>query len=360
LLRGERLPAFGDMRGAALVAITVACAHLGCVSNDLVSPRGFGEIKSARAEEGVIYTESGEAIRIDPNSKIRFMRASGLWTPWWSARDLLVNDEGILVQREDGGHDGVRWSDIEAAEIENFSGGKSLVATVAISAAVIGLIAVVSASKGKLGKLPEIGNIFARTTVEVAVRTAAHAPRIDVRSSGSSSSPEAIDPTPAAEDFGPPTANGAAPLFDGVTRRRSIARFGSEIEAGSAFRDGHAFTGAALGSARFLDFFEIGAGVRFVSRGSGADRLIVGRVGMHAELDARKRFAVPLLFDFGGGSGAATSTFRVAIGFRVRVTEALWIGLFPLEPQYVGYVRGTPNGASGWTFPTSIETSFLF
>lgn len=346
------------MRGASLVAITVACAHLGCTSSDRISSRGFGEIKAARAEEGVIYTESGEAIRIDPNSKIRFMHASGLWTSWWSARDLLVNDEGVLIERASGGYDGVRWNDIAEAEIENFSGGKSLVATVAISAAVIGLIAVVSASKGKIGKLPEIGNIFARTTVEVAVRTAAHTPRIDVGSSPASPSP--VDPAAPIGGFGMPTANGAAPLFDGVARRRSIARFGSELEAGSAFRDGHAFTGAALGTARFLDFFEIGAGVRFVSRGSGADRLIVGRLGMHAELDPRRRFAIPLLVDIGGGSGAATSTFRVAIGFRVRVTEALWIGLFPLAPQYVGYARGTANGVSGWTFPSSIETSLLF
>ncbi|MGZ3476908.1 MAG: hypothetical protein ACXWUG_24545, partial [Polyangiales bacterium] len=305
-----------------------------------------------------------------PNSSIRFLRSDGVWTSWWRARDLLVSDDGLLIETQGGGHEGVRWSDVEEAEIENFSGGKSLVATVAVSAAVIGIIAVVSASKGKIGNLGNVGGLFVRTTANVAVRTTAAIGRsghfhLGSGSSGSSGSSGASSSAPSSEPpvpeiCEPPAANGAQPLFDGVTRRRSIARFGAALDAGSAFREGHAFTSSAIGTVRFVDYFEIGAGLRFVSRGSGADRLIVGRLGMHAELDAYRRFAIPLLLDIGGGGGAAKTTVRIAVGLRVRITDALWAGIFPPSPQYVGYAKGTPDVASGWTFPSTVETSFLF
>jgi hypothetical protein len=292
---------------------------------------------AARDEEGVLRDETGDAIRLDPRSRIRFHRTDGMWTEWWTASDLLVAKDGVLFDEE---HGGIRWADVDSAEVENFSGGKTLVATVAITAATIGLVFALSKAKGG----PKLGHLH----LDIRTNGGGH-------SSSSDAVPRVVGPP---ESFASPERDGATPLFDGLTKRRSIVRFGAALDAGAPFGATSRWSSGALGVLRFTDFFEMGAGVRMLGRGSAADAVWIMRLGMHAELDAHRRFAFPLLFDFGRGS-AVSSTFRITFGLRVRATDALWIGLHPLNPMYVGYEKNAA-APSGWTFPTSVEASFMF
>lgn len=423
-----------------LLAATFANA---CTSTNQVPAQGLGGIHAPRFEEGVVYAEDGEAIRVDPNTHIRFHRTDGSWTPWRDARELWVAKDGVVVRGKidlcdestsvaatdlapellsalratephpgalamDGAIvrvqdksvcawlrsafavagkptgtwsvlngagievqlpgkevlayldrgvatlDGIRWGDLTGAELENFSGGKSLAGTIAVSAAVVALLPLAMVAR-RAPNIP-VGAI-ARVGAEVGVRAADAAITASAKESASAQGLETTD-TLRGNGYDLPDAQDATPLFDGVARRRSIARFGAGLDAGSAFNGASPWSSSAIAAVRFVDYFELGAGVRWLGRGSGADLAKIFRVGFHAELDPHRRFAIPLLFDLGGG-GDVRFTFRATFGMRVRVTDVLWVGVNPLNPTWVAYAP-TAGARSNWSFPTSIETSFLF
>jgi hypothetical protein len=295
-----------------------------------------------------------------PSGVWSFHSADGVWFDGVSGASLpSVIRSGLTA------HDGLRYADMHAAEVKNLSGGKTLVAVVAVSAVAVGLVAVAVLTKGKgipdfpLKAGAEVGHIAARTAVHVAVRApgccygggsykAAKPPK---------ELPEHEDVSLGKPGYPLPSTTDSYRLFDGVDRRRAAARFGVAIDGGGVASRRDLWTGGAVGLVRLTDLFELGGGMRLLGRGNHLDRVWLGRIGLHAELDARRRFALPLSLDFGAGT---TVNFhaRLNFGLRMRVVDEWWLGIYPVNPTYTS--MKSPIEPTRWSFPTTIETSFAF
>ncbi len=319
-----------------------------------------------------------------------------------------VEKQGVRVT------DGLRWDDIASAEVKNLNHGTTAVAVVAVTAAVIGLVTVIALSKGKLNlPLPKLGAAPIRVAQGVG-RGALNATRGVARgvghlrvngslniNTGSGSSgcagercggePSATSPAgagapaneaasaasepseggetatlgdPSAE---PISADHAEPLFDDGARRQSIVRvvgtFDVERDMSAVARD-HLSLAAAL---RLYDFIELGAGVRWLSSIPSADGgarrgdvIGFGRIGINAELDAHRRFALPFAIDFGAG-GDVSAYVKLVFGLRVRISERWALGAYALNPTLVHYKEssGLPQ-LTRWSFPSGVEATFAF
>lgn len=305
-----------------------------------------------------------------PSGTWSFHSTAGVWFDGIGGAGLPhILREGIV------GHDGLRWVDITSAEVRNLSGGKTLVAVVAVSAVAVGLVAVAVLTKGKALELPfkagsSVAEATARGAVHVAVRLPAHC--CSGGGGGSKPKPAVVASSEDQAGLGKPgyelpATNGAYRLFDGVDRRRASYRIGAALDFGAPIDRRHAWSAGAVPMLRITDLFEIGGGLRLLGRGQSVDRVWLGRVGLHAELDARRRFALPFSLDFGGSSTVSFHA-RLNFGLRVRVVDAWSIGLYPVNPTYTR-LRTQPLALSGagqpepvphWSFPTTIETSFTF
>jgi hypothetical protein len=122
-----------------------------------------------------------------------------------------------------------------------------------------------------------------------------------------------------------------------------------------------------VGSFRFFNFIELGAGVHVVGppraepdATATTSAFPVFRLGINAELDARRRFAFPFSVDMGGGGDVAFYC-RLDWGFRVRITHEWFVGFYAFQPTYMKYKdnRG-PVTAPTWSFPSGVETGFAF
>ncbi len=339
----------------------IAClpTAVGCYSRDTVPAKGLAEIRAARSEEGVVFGDDGDGVRVDPNSSIRFLRSDGTWTSWRRASDLYVNDEGVYVRVSVGGGfeatDGLRWTDVEAAEVHNLSGGKTLVGIMATTAIVAALIPIAMLTR----KAPDIPLRLTSTVVHVGV----HASRGGGGSPQKAEGEEDVvltDEPLGKPGYEQPTSDGGRPLFDGTTRRRSKARFGAAMDYGQSFTGAKVGSFGVLGTLRFLDFVEIGAGARWLGRRVGYDVVPVARFGFHAELDPRRRFALPFSIDV-GWLGPVKLHARLNFGLRIRATEHLSFGLYPFNPTYARLEPGLPDAPrSPWSFPSMVESTFVF
>jgi len=465
-----------------LALLLCASLALGCYSSSNVPSGGLGALRKG-GEGAVVYAADGEAVRLDPNTNIRFVRTDGTTTPWYVARDLYVNDEGIFTMHDappeelhaatvtdltpadiaairatipefaslrdvgegavllhDGSKtlvewmeaiqsklgkvpgtwsfhltptmgpfigdsvlramkngvrvvDGLKWTSVVSSEVSNLNHSTTAVAVVGITALAVGIVAVATLSKGKISIPTPNLSIPAKAAGE-AVKVAAHSTRAVARvashtnvnihvhsgSSGSGSgsgeqpSPPEItevmtgdedSPTMGAAELEPPDAKDARPLFGGAARRRSMVKIVASLDISRELSSMARTHGALTGTARMFNFIEIGGGLRMFGPVHGdltphTDAVPFFRLGIHAELDARGRYAFPFAIDVGAWNDVALFA-KLDWGFRLRVTQQWSLGIYVLNPTYVRYKadRG-PVGEPRWSFPSGLETSFVF
>jgi len=286
-----------------------------------------------------------------------FRARTGEWFSGFAGSTLpRLANEGIV------GHDGLKFADMTSTEVKNINGGQTVVATAAITVVAIGIVALVAAApKSKAPPDPTPPTIIHHTPPSHVVF---------IYHPGSSPPPPSPVSVPKSEDealwkpgFEPPAADGSRRLFDEPARRRAATRFGASFDLGTAL--GHA-GGASFGIVpmlRFSNVFEIGAGLRFLGHevpgGTTMHSTFLARIGVHGELDAHRRFAVPLSIDVGAGSSVDLHA-RLNLGLRVRVAGPVWLGIHPFNPTYTRFDSSVGPTARLWTFPTMFETSFAF
>ena len=112
---------------------------------------------------------------------------------------------------------------------------------------------------------------------------------------------------------------------------------------------------------RAYDFLDFGVGARWFSFGAGeakqAFALPVFRFGMHADLDARRRFAVVIGVEM-GASNDVLDHVRIDWGFRCRLFDETWLGIDPVTPVYDRFKSGITGPA--WSTPSTIVVGFAF
>jgi len=359
-------------RSRATAALAVVLS-VGCYSSTTIPAKGLVALHDGGKDgEVLVHDKDGQTVKLDPNSEIRFVRTDGTTTDWFTVRDLHVNDDGIFTLHDgpDGKpviEDGVPWDAIVSAEVKNLDHGTTAVAVVAGTAVVIGLVAVLAASKGNLGGF---GNGLARGTVHVA-RVATHVKWNGGGSGGSgaggssSVAPSGFATAETEEPDGRLRADDARPLFGDAARRRSIVRVVGAFDGGRDLSALARNQAGVTGLVRLFNFIELGGGLRWLGSIPGretthTDLLGFARVGIHAEIDARRRFAFPFSIDLGGGRDVGFYS-RLNFGLRVRLDEDWALGLYAFNPTYTRYKAGsglldTPR----WSFPSGIEATFVF
>lgn len=264
---------------------------------------------------------------------------------------------------------GIPWEQIQQIEISNLSGARTLGALAGYAALSLALLPLAG-----LASLGGRGSGSGGTVIRVASDVV----------TGQLASMSAAETSGAAVGPGPsPELEAAAltrPLFGARLRRQSIVRFvlASELDVGTDFTRLEGMQTGALAALRFKDVFEIGAGGRYllsVLPGGPGPRLVHGGVGtfhlgLHLDLDARRRFAIPLLADLGAG-GALKFHGRFQLGLRVRVAGPFYMGVYPLNPVVGLYhdeqtedTAASPQATfprpPTWTFRSTIESGVAF
>jgi len=280
-----------------------------------------------------------------------YRRPLGRWTfrcpeHGWAARgwtDLITAlDHGIEVTS------GLAWRDLHRAEIENMNGGRTVGALVAGTALA--------------------GPVFAAVVAQNLGFTLPSTPDLPV----SASDLEAASPWVGGPRWSEPgpmmwSAGWKAPqiehrrrVFTRWTRIRSISDPVLTMEGGHDLRfgDDKVFNGSYGAVVRFIGLIDVGAGARYTISRDGYDT--VGgyfRLGGHFHLDMQGRFAGAFGTDLGAGR---SFQFRPFLGLRARLTEQLFLGVFPFNPLYTGSGLGVRGRSPGWTFPSTLEVSFAF
>jgi hypothetical protein len=335
-----------------------ACALLGCYgSSTVVGPQTAALHRGEQGEDAELVADDGSSVRLDGNSELRFTRSDGTTTSWIVARDLLVNDDGVFVRRDtDDGDtrlDGLRWLDVQSVEVRNLNRGETMVAVVAITAAVVGIIAIASNCKGKI-PFPDLSHVNFH---------------VSGSSSGGGGSDGGGDEvvTPSSQpslgepDLEKPSSEGAHDLLDDGAKRKSVLTGVATLEGGGETTASGLRLGTAMMAVRLFEFLDFGAGARWISFGVADTKqsyvLPVFRFGMHADLDAARRFAVV----FGAEMGANESVLdhvRVDWGVRFRIYDQTWLGIDPLTPVYDRFKRGITGPA--WSAPSTIQLAMVF
>lgn len=357
----------------SLLVVLSSCSLLtGCVSTATVPA---DELRAPGAGPGdTITTLAGSRARLGPSSAVRFLREDGRFTPWVSARSLWTNDRGVFLRHPaaKGTPDaetleGIEWAKLRRAEVRNFEGGETVLATTAVVAVVGLIVAAVAADAndddcGRRSRHCRGSRVASADTMRDAAIYGAIA---SSGTSGGGGGDTSVADSPQAPYFSDPAAErpdagGARPIFDGAARRRAALRGVVALETTAPMDDGSlrpqpgAFAGVRLGN-----FFEVGLAARTLSLGAGvpAQAVVAGRVGFHGELDARRRFALPLSVDVGAGEGIKNYA-RINWGLRIRAYDELSIGLNPVSPTRVERESGA--GRSGWSVSSGAELSWGF
>jgi YD repeat-containing protein len=82
-----------------------------------------------------------------------------------------------------------------------------------------------------------------------------------------------------------------------------------------------------------------------------------GYTTQHAFFDAHQRVAVPLGLEAGGSD--AGGYFRLRWGLRVRVRGDWFVGVYPLNPTFLGNDTSAAE-LPHWSFPTGLEAGIAF
>lgn len=125
---------------------------------------------------------------------------------------------------------------------------------------------------------------------------------------------------------------------------------------------------AAFVGLRAYNAFELAVGARLYHHHGTRDPNAAGyrtswmavlRVGAHLDLDARRRVALPIGLDVGGGH--AMIHLRLNLGIRIRLTPWLHVGLYLFNPTYTHFKDETlKQDIAWWSFPTELELAFSF
>lgn len=327
--------------------------------------------RPGRRRDMAVQGVGRHSARLGPLSSVRFLRTDGLYTPWVSASDLWTSEQGVFLRRRgpDGTpsakHEGLAWSNISQAELKNFEGGQSVLATVGSAAIVTLFVAAVAADVKEASDCAKRssschGGSNTEAVARLAVAGAQVASAVDAANDGGHFSAQS-DRSFSLPSAGRLSPEGARPLFTGAARRKAAIKGLVALET-TATPDSkgelHLQPGAFVG-ARFGNFVDAGVGVRTLARGDGApaQSIIAGRLGLHGEFGARRHFALPVSVDVGAGEGVTNYT-RINWGARVRVFDELTVGLHPVSPTFVKREKG--SGRSGWTTSSGVELSWGF
>jgi hypothetical protein len=174
--------------------------------------------------------------------------------------------------------------------------------------------------------------------------------------------------TPAAQQAVMPAPDddlslGFRPLFSGQAVRRDWLRLVASMEVGSEEIHPTPMSSVAAGL-RLWNVLEVGGGVAARSHASaeaGPYRMRFSpflRMGLHLDLDSRRRVAIPLLFDLGWVDGRNTARFTY--GLRVRLTDRLGVGLLPWNPMSLPIVAADGQPGTRVVHMSSLEMNFAF
>ncbi|HEU4407519.1 MAG TPA: hypothetical protein VFS43_19795 [Polyangiaceae bacterium] len=328
---------------------------LGCYSTSAVPQGALPQRGLSRSV--VLIASDGDKVKLDPNSRVRLLRRDGLYTPWVSASDLYVDSAGVIV-RDGGRSEGLAWAEVRGAEVENLDGGATAVVVVGVAVLIAAVVVVTLSGKG--GQGPSLGGSGTARSLDGAARLADAAGRVSEAASGAA---EPNEPPATAssfgDDLGPGRARpGAEPIFDRGARRRASVRVTGAVDAARSLAERGQVQAGAVGALRLWDFVEVGGGGRVMGDAEGppgAYRAVAfGRLGVHGELDARRRLALPFSVDLGAGRLGAYA--RLNWGLRVRVYDEVSVGLYPFNPSF----DRAESRRRPWSFPSCVETSFAF
>jgi hypothetical protein len=156
-------------------------------------------------------------------------------------------------------------------------------------------------------------------------------------------------------------------MLTASARRKATIRVFGAVDGGfDVSATGESTIGAVAG-VRLFDVVELGGGVRHVRLPDTIEPSVigVGYAGFLFNLDAPRRFSVPLAVEAGAGSDV-DSYLRLRWGLRVRLTDHVFAGLYPVNPTRVQSATsdadGDPDGDAEPvnSYPTSIELGFAF
>ena len=268
--------------------------------------------------------------------------------------------------------DGIAWSDLQAVQVANVSGGKTFFMTLVVTAgnAAIGVVLLSAAALGAVSSVRwgEAGPRFSGSGrgASAAVQTASlFVPR-------SGGQPARTDDRPRGEQEGvdwqtgqpPPPGERSQRLFSRSRLRRSIVNPMFTVNSGVDARRPEVLTSSLATTLRLGEAYEIGGGVRHLWLRTTDDHAGVQslggffRLGMIFGLDAARRFDMSLNFDLGGGRDVDFE-FRVNFGLRVQVGRGLYLGVYPFNPRYANYSGDLAQSQPNWTYPSSLELGWL-
>lgn len=274
------------------------------------------------------------------------------WTGWMDGATLLAaRTDGLELES------GVGWQDIAEAEVRNFSGGKTLGLIVGSAAIVATLVAL---------RADGCCHSLGAATAVTSLRTGAYVGSVlsidnrPIPYRGGAWRPPSETLQPNLQE----STSGTTRLFSGVTRRRAHLEVVPSLQSMATLSapEGLEQTGAL--SLRLAKVWEFGGGLRaagLAAPGAANPELRFigfGRAGLHLNLDADHRVAVPLSLDFGAGQEVLFQT-RLNLGVRVRITDTFTVGLSLPSPTLTRMRGPVPDSSkSRWSFPAGLELAF--
>ena len=282
------------------------------------------------------------------NVHVRYLRPLGQWVfigPGKSWRSIPKNGLPVALHFGIEVIEGLYWRDIHRADIANLNGGKIVISILSGTALAGPLFAgaLLGGSGFQLPAMPDVP--IPVDALESGLQLAGHGTML------------------WQEGFSVARMQKRRRLFDGWTRMRNVVGPVLLIDGGGDFRTstGSAFHGSLALLARVIGVVDAGAGVRYVTTAADGLEIVSWfiRLGGHFNLDMKERFAIPLGVDLGFGADLDFQ-FRLQMGLRVRLTEQLYLGVFPFNPLFAAEGLGSPERSQGWTFPSTVEASVAF
>lgn len=309
----------------ALFILLTALSSASCFTHHTIPAEEMNPLRRADQRREIVLRDKDRArVRVTPRSRIRVQIDGGHYTRWMSATDLRLRPEGLVA-----GDVVLHWEEIHGLEVNDFDLGRTIIGTaggttVIVLAAVAESLVIggIAAATGGRVQISQIGLTSATVDAVVDLATSTH---LD-------DAPLVL--APAAPE--PELALRSRPLFAGAARRRSIVRASIASEAGVGWAEvgAHAESGVT-GAFRLFGSLELGAGLRYQHRPigdpapSGISPFI--RCGLHLDLDAARRIALPALVEIGVGR-STVSDVRLVWGVRIRLSDKLQLGIHPFTP----------------------------
>jgi hypothetical protein len=333
----------------------------GCYTTNGIAGSGLRSLGVGGHGRDVLLTDDKAKVRVEPHSWIRFQLADGRVTRWFYAKDLRLVERTVLASgcasssgRACAAIEVLPLDTIAHVEVNDFSLGHTAGGIVLGTSAVVGavvaevtLMALIEAITFGHAKVNGLG------LVEGTMHAVA----------------DEIGKRPTDEDWDGLEGPGAdlvhyasaRPLFNRTALRRDWIRLVTTTEIGSDDVNPLYPVTSLCATVRLRNIVELGGGVRMDAQplGEGApprpEFVPFVRAGLHLDLDANRRFAIPAFVDIGGVSGQTRTRF--AFGLRIRINDGLNLGLFPYNPTLAsGPADGSPQVRTAHT--TTVELGF--